>query len=152
MSVQGGEPTRTPPTAMPVDPILPNHRPACAACEEIGGDYVTRTDTSGGVSRIGRGTDMIDIDWGDLHPSSEEREALESRVRMVVALHREQVSLRRRGSGYEAHVRTALPGRSTVLRLHGESLHDVVDRTAELLTIVARESARQHQEAHAAAG
>ncbi len=88
---------------------------------------------------------MIEIDWGDLHPSHEERVAVESRVSALIAMHRERVSLRRRGSGYEAQVRTALPGRSTILRLHGESLHDVVDRAAELLTIVARESARQHE-------
>jgi hypothetical protein len=94
---------------------------------------------------------MIDIDWGDLDPSQEERTAVERRVGTLIAMHRERVSLRRRGSGYEAQVRTALPGRSTMLRLHGESLDDVIDRAAELLTIVARESARQHGEALAAA-
>ena len=94
---------------------------------------------------------MIEIDWGDVQPSLEERVAVESRVRPLIAMHHEQVSLRRRGSGYEAQVRTALPGRSTVLRLHGDTLGDVVDRAAELLTIVARESARQHGGALAAA-
>ncbi len=94
---------------------------------------------------------MIEIDWGDVQPSLDERVAVESRVRPLIARHHEQVSLRRRGSGYEAQVRTALPGRSTVLRLHADTLGDVVDRAAELLTIVARESARQHGEALAAA-
>jgi hypothetical protein len=85
---------------------------------------------------------MINIDWGDLSPTLELRNAVEARIGRL-CLDREQVTLRRRGSGYEAQVRTALPGRSTVLRLHGEDLYDVVDRTAELLSIVARESARQ---------
>jgi hypothetical protein len=86
---------------------------------------------------------MIDIDWGDLSPTLEVRRAVEARI-STLALERERVTLRRRGSGFEAQVRTALPGRSTVLRLHGEDLCDVVDRTAELLSIVVRESARQH--------
>lgn len=88
---------------------------------------------------------MIDIDWGDLSPTREVRNAVEARIRSLsLSLERERVMLRRRGSGFEAQVRTALPGRSTVLRLHGEDLCDVVDRTAELLSIVVRESARQH--------
>lgn len=80
---------------------------------------------------------MIDIDWGDLTPTFEVRAAVEARLREL-RLARERVSLRRRGNGYEAQVRTAMPGRSTVLRLHGEDLCEVVDRTAELLSIVAR--------------
>lgn len=93
---------------------------------------------------------MIDIDWGDLSPTLEVRSAIEARIGRL-RLERERVTLRRRGSGYEAQVRTALPGRSTVLRLHGEDLCDVVDRTAELLAIVVRESARQSQTSYRAA-
>lgn len=87
---------------------------------------------------------MIDIDWGDLSPTRELKSTIEARI-CRFGLQRERVRLRRRGSGYEAQVHTALPGRSTVLRLHGENLCDVIDRTAALLSIVARESARQKQ-------
>lgn len=85
---------------------------------------------------------MIEIDWGDLKPTLAVRAAIEARIGELT-LEPERLTLRRRGSGYEAQVRTALPGRATVLRLHGEDLCDVVQRTAELLSIVARESARQ---------
>lgn len=95
-----------------------------------------------GASRGGKRR-MITFDWGDSHPSQELQADLRLRMAPLVELHRERVALRRRGSGYEAQVRTALPGRSTVLRLHGEDLADVVDRATELLLIVARESAKQ---------
>lgn len=84
---------------------------------------------------------MSQIDWGDLQPTSEVRAATEARIGALV--HREHVALRRRGSGFEAQVRTLLPGRSTLLRLHGESLAEVIDRAAELLAIVESERARQ---------
>ncbi|MCZ7677316.1 MAG: hypothetical protein M5U28_00460 [Sandaracinaceae bacterium] len=87
---------------------------------------------------------MIEIDWGDLHPPLDVRAAAEARVRRL-PLARERVVVRRRGSGYEAHVRTTVAGGSTMLRLHGEDLRDVVDRVTDLLSIVASESARQHQ-------
>ncbi len=86
---------------------------------------------------------MITIDWGDLHPSQELLALVNARIAGLRELEREHVALRRRGSGYEARVRTALPGRSTLLRLHGEDLSDLLDRATELLLIVARESARQ---------
>lgn len=86
---------------------------------------------------------MIEIDWGDLNPPVEVRAAAEARVG-TLPLARERVIVRRRGAGYEAHVRTLLPGGSTVLRLHGEDLRDVIERAAELLSIVLRESTRQH--------
>ncbi len=87
---------------------------------------------------------MIEIDWGDLHPTRDVVAAAEARVR-TLPLARERVVVRRRGSGYEAHVRTALAGGSTVLRLHGEDLGDVIDRATELLSIVVSESARQQE-------
>jgi hypothetical protein len=86
---------------------------------------------------------MITIDWGDLHPSEELQAHVHARVAGLVELRRERVALRKRGSGYEAQVQTALPGRSTLLRLQGEDLSDLVERATDLLLIVARESARQ---------
>ncbi|HEY8427391.1 MAG TPA: hypothetical protein VIL20_03420 [Sandaracinaceae bacterium] len=93
---------------------------------------------------------MIEIDWGDLNPPQEVRTAAEARVG-TLPLARERVIVRRCGAGYEAHVRTTLPGGSTVLRLHGEDLCDVIDRAAELLSIVVHESTRRNGEAIAAA-
>ena len=87
---------------------------------------------------------MIEIDWGDLHPAWEVRAATEARVR-TLPLARERVVVRRKGTGYEAHVRTTIAGGSTTLRLHGEDLRDVVDRVTDLLSIVASVSARQHE-------
>lgn len=87
---------------------------------------------------------MIEIDWGDLHPPLEVRSAVEARVR-TLPLSRERILVARRGAGYEAQVRTLLPGRSTLLRLHGEDLRDVIERATELLSIVASESARQRE-------
>lgn len=91
--------------------------------------------------REGTMSDISRIDWGDLQPTVDVRAAVEARIAPLS--HRDRVALRRRGSGFEAQVRTLLPGRSTLLRLHGESLTDVVERTAELLAIVASETARQ---------
>ena len=85
---------------------------------------------------------MVDIDWGDLSPSRDQRAHVEARLDELADVEGPVVSLRRRGTGYEARLTTALPSSPTELRLTGDDLASVVDRTFALLAIVAREQRR----------
>lgn len=82
---------------------------------------------------------MVDIDWGDLKLSSGQRAHLQSRLDALARIDGPCVALRRRGSGYEAHLVTPLPTSPAELRLAGDDLSSVIDRTIELLSIMAGE-------------
>jgi hypothetical protein len=87
---------------------------------------------------------MIIIDWDDVDPTPELRARVETRFAALRPRGAHpHLALRRLGSGCEAEVRMVSASRSTVLRLHGENLGDVVDRVLELLHIVERETERQ---------
>jgi hypothetical protein len=85
---------------------------------------------------------MVDIDWGDLSPSRDQRAHVEGRLDELAHVDGPVVALRRRGSGYEARLTTPLPASPAELRLTGDDLASVVDRAVALLTIVARERRR----------
>lgn len=86
---------------------------------------------------------MVDIDWGDLSPSRDQRAHVEARLDELAHVDGPVVALRRRGSGYEARLTTPLPASPAELRLTGDDLASVVDRTVALLAIVAREQRRR---------
>jgi hypothetical protein len=92
---------------------------------------------------------MIDIEWGDLHVDADVRAEIEARLRTLDGLGRQLLTLRARGHGFEARVRTSGPGRGATLRLHGGDLAGLIERTVELLGIVALETRRQRAESHA---
>ncbi len=83
---------------------------------------------------------MIEVDWGDLTPTRRQRVRVQSRVDELAHVHGPIVSLRRRGSGYEACLTTPLPAAPAELRLSGDDLGSVIDRACDLLAIVVRES------------
>jgi len=85
---------------------------------------------------------MVDIDWGDLSPSRDQRAHVEARLDELAHVEGPVVSLRRRGTGYEARLTTPLSSSPAELRLTGDDLASVVDRTVALLAIVAREQRR----------
>lgn len=86
---------------------------------------------------------MVEVDWGDLTPTHRQRARVQARVEELAHIEGPIVSLRRRGSGYEAHLTTPLPAAPAELRLAGDDLGSVIDRACELLSIVARESERR---------
>jgi hypothetical protein len=85
----------------------------------------------------------MQIDWSDIEPTPRDRGTVERVLRALP--NRERVVLSRRGSGYEARVVLELADRSTSLKLHAESLTEVVDRIAEIVSIVA---AARHSQPH----
>ncbi len=85
---------------------------------------------------------MVEVDWGDLSPTQLQRIRVQSRIAQLAHIEGPVVSLRRRGSGYEAHLTTPLPAAPAELRLSGEDLGSVIDRACDLLAIVVRESER----------
>jgi hypothetical protein len=85
---------------------------------------------------------MVEVDWGDLSPTHLQRARVQSRVAELAHIDGPTVSLRRRGSGYEARLTTPLPAAPAELRLAGDDLGSVIDRACDLLAIVVRESER----------
>jgi hypothetical protein len=79
---------------------------------------------------------MINIDWGDLQPTSGQRALVEARVSTLGDLEGPVVALRKRGHGYEATLQA--PCAPAELRLQGDDLANVVERAVHLLSIVVR--------------
>lgn len=79
---------------------------------------------------------MVEIDWGDLKPSRLQRARLERRLGALASTEGPRIGVRRRGGGYEAQLTSALANGPVELRLHGDDLGSVLDRTVDLLTVV----------------
>lgn len=86
---------------------------------------------------------MVEIDWGDLTPTHGQRARAQARLDELADLEGPVVALRRRGSGYEAHLVTPLPAAPAEVRLSGDDLASVIDRACRFLSIVAREDRRR---------
>lgn len=75
---------------------------------------------------------MIEIDWGNLTPTSSERARVQERVDALAHLEGPTVTLRRRARHYEAHLKSPC-SRPAELRVVGEDLASVVERAVSLL-------------------
>jgi hypothetical protein len=89
---------------------------------------------------------MMTIEWGDVDASPEERREIEQRLELAGGGRGHVLALRRRDGGYEAAVRRVSSTGPTSLRFHGDDLLDVVRRAADLLEVVAAESARAREQ------
>ncbi|HEY8429095.1 MAG TPA: hypothetical protein VIL20_12000 [Sandaracinaceae bacterium] len=83
---------------------------------------------------------MAEIDWGDLTPTHAQRARARAWLAELAGLEGPVVALRRRGSGYEAHLLTLPPAE---VRLAGEDLVSVIDRACHFLSFVAARDRRR---------
>ncbi len=85
---------------------------------------------------------MVDIDWGDLTPTTGQRERAQARIAALGSLDGPVVALRRRGSGYEATLTTPAPAAPAEVRLSGDDLASVIERACQFLSYVSHDARR----------
>lgn len=85
---------------------------------------------------------MIHIDWDDLQITDEQRARAEQRIERTAIGPHDVFTVRRVVHGYQVVFAQASQACGTELRFHGDDLLEVLDRAAELSSIVAREASR----------
>lgn len=74
----------------------------------------------------------MDIDWGNIGPTDDMRDAVERCMEPHADIAGERLSFRRCDGGYEARILARLPDRPATLRLDGDDLLELAARAANL--------------------